>query len=118
MDEWSLFEALAFEPDILLNILNYLTLTEINKLESSSKRFEIILDKICFWERKIKKEFKQYSIDLERNDVPIRDIYWELRYLGHLCSSNYKCYNLCNICLAKTLCFNITKCSKCKTTLC
>ena len=78
MDEWSLFEALAFEPDILLNILNYLTLTEINKLESSSKRFEIILDKICFWERKIKKEFKQYSIDLERNDVPIRDIYWEL----------------------------------------
>ena len=46
MDEWSLFEALAFEPDILLNILNYLTLTEINKLESSSKRFEIILDNI------------------------------------------------------------------------
>ena len=59
MDEWSLFESLAFEPDILLNILSYLTLTEINTLESSSNRFEIILEKICFWERKIKKEFKQ-----------------------------------------------------------
>ena len=85
MKEVALFESLALEPGILWHILSYLTLTEINTLESSSKRFEIILDRVCFWERKIRIEFNQYSIELDRTNISQREIYWELRYPGHLC---------------------------------
>ena len=114
MDGINLIEALVFEPDVVFGIISYLTLTEINILESSSYRFEVVLDSIRFWERRITKEFGQQRKEIEESIVPARTIYWELRYLGYWCSTNIQCYNLCNNCLEITICFNITKCDSCR----
>ena len=93
---------------------SYLTEIEINILEGSSSKFEVILDSVNFWERKIRAEFWRYSIDLEKTSVPARQVYWDLRYLGHLCTSNPKCYGKCRNCFGKTCCVNIKTCLHCK----
>ena len=105
-----LWKKLSCEPDIMWKIVCNISMKDINTLESSSKLFETMFEETGIWKRKISKEFPSFEMDDECQDLPSSEIYWQLRNLGHICN---RCYNLCNICLGKTHCFNITKCESC-----
>ena len=98
MEESCLLEKLKIVPDVVCQILNYLTIRDINILESSSTRFIILLDDVRFWQRKICKEFKAYKTHLRQCSYPPRDVYWELKYLGHLCHIELNCSAKCRNC--------------------
>ena len=114
MEESCLLEKLKIVPDVVCQILNYLTIRDINILESSSTRFIILLDDVRFWQRKICKEFKAYKTHLRQCSYPPRDVYWELKYLGHLCHIELNCSAKCRNCFKKTNCVLLTICHRCK----
>ena len=114
MDDSCLLEKLAIAPALVCEILSYLTLREINILESSSQRFEILLDSVRFWERKLCKEYKWYTQHLENRSLPSpRETYWNLRYLGHLCQLQEDCSSKCHNCFKKTNCVLLRICDNC-----
>ena len=107
LENWKI---ISCEPDIILKIISYLSFRDINNLETSAKIFEHIFDEANVLKTKIKKEFHSFKLSDEIDDQP-RELYWQLKYIGHYCDK--KCYNLCNVCLIATHCFNITKCEHC-----
>ena len=113
MEESCLLEKLAIAPALVCEILSYLTLREINILESSSQRLEILLDSVRFWERKLGKEYKWYAQHLEDTSLPSpREAYWNLRYFGHLCQKG-DCSSKCHKCFKKTNCVLLRICDSC-----
>ena len=108
--EYQMFDwnAISCEPDIIFKITSYLSYKDIDNLENSSIILKLIFKRVRLWENKILKEFPYFNINEDLEDEP-NVIYWHLRYLDHYC--NHKCYNLCNICYRKSICFNITHCN-------
>ena len=113
-NEIGLWKSISVEPDIILHILRYLTTKDIINMEEASKILEDIVFKVNIWKKKISKDFKDFQIDTVETKTPYKEIYWELKYLGHYCTGNSKCYNVCNVCRKTTHCFNISKCRHCR----
>ena len=97
--------------DTWCKIFSYLDLKSIYSLELTAIYFKQVLERIRFWERKIRKEFPNFEYDQLEEDINkkyyiTRKSYWNLYYQNHLC-------NVCKLCFIESICSNIPNCEKC-----
>ena len=87
-------------------IVSYLCYKDIENLENSCHLIKKIFQEIKLWEKKIRSEYPHFAVKVFEEEPS--NVYWQLKYLDHYCNNN--CYNLCNTCYTKKICFNITHC--------
>ena len=83
--------------DAWYQILLYLDLKSIYCLELTSPFFPALLNRIRFWNLKIKKDFPHCAIEIdsvqkEEMYTVARRVYWSVYQLNHTC-------NICRLCL-------------------
>ena len=98
--------------DIWSEILSYLDLKSIFILEQTDVIFEEILERTRYWERQIQKKFSHFQFDISERGAEnyyytIRNVYWNLYSLNHVCN------NICKLCLIDDICMDIPNCKKC-----
>ena len=99
--------------DVWCEIFSYLDFKSIFTLEHADVNFQEILKRTRYWERKIQKDFPDFSLDMDLRQLDEEDHYtyarrmfWNLYYFRHDC-------NICKVCFIEEICKNIPDCKKC-----
>ena len=99
-------------------IISYLDLKSIYRLEKSSKYFEDLMSKTRLWSRKLKIEYPNAlyeNILKDKSDYKLaREVYWSIFNASHVCHICKICLcHICKICIMEEICTNIPNCEKC-----
>ena len=99
----------SLSDDCWNEIISYLDLKSIYRLEKSSKYFEDLMSRTRLWNRKLKIEYPNvlYENRSEKSDYKLsREVYWSVFSASHVC-------RICIICFMDEICSNIPNCEKC-----
>ena len=102
---------LCLNDDVWHEIFLYFDIKSIFNLELTNTYFQQVLQRLHFWEKKIRKEFPHYAFEIfvcdkKKKYFITKKIYWDLYCQNHKC-------NICKLCFIDEICSNIPNCTKC-----